>query len=104
MSLVSTIVWLAVVGPLAGLTAAHFAGGLTWTRVLLWTAAGQMIAALLYVATQPMPVRVYGGLRPTVSDIVAMKGLFAVLVVALGLIIAACLTPIARWIVGGRAP
>ncbi len=104
MSLVTTILWLGVLGPFVGMLIAHLAGGLTWTRVLLWTAASQLVAVVLYLATQPMPVRVYGDHRPTAGGIVAMKALCALLLIVLGLIIAAGMTPIARWVAGRSGP
>ena len=96
MYFLASLVWLLVVGPLAAICLAHFTGGLTWIRILALTALSQVIVVVAYVTTQSIPVRVYGGELPSTSNVVAAKVYFGLAVVAVGMGIAAALTPIAR--------
>ena len=98
-SFVGTSIWLGIAGPLVAVVLAHRTGGLTWTRVLVWAAGSQLVLVLLYLATQSMPVRVYGDEMPSTGEVAAAKARFAALTVMVGMVIAAVMTPIARRLV-----
>jgi hypothetical protein len=101
VDLTRIIVWLAIAGPVTALVLAHQTGGLTWSRVLLWTAGIQLVLSIVYFATQSMPVRTYGNYSPTRLDHVVATAQFAATVIVIGLIVTAIMTPLARWLARG---
>ena len=96
MHFIVSLVWLLVVGPLAAVGLAHLTGGLTWPRILALAAVSQVIVVVAYVTTQSMPVRVYGSELPSASHVATAKVQFGLVVVAVGMLIASAITPIAR--------
>jgi hypothetical protein len=80
--------WLLLAGPIAGVLLARASGTLTGPRAALWAAGCQLVLAALYLLTQSVPVRSYGGPLNRPGVLVA-KARFVVVLVLLAAAIAA---------------
>ena len=93
---------LLLLGPIAALVVAQFTGGLTWPRVLLWTVACQALVILLFLRPGSLPTIVYPT-KPGAATSNWWAGeaagyiLLYLVVIAVGILAAVVLTPIARW-------
>ena len=89
---------LAAAGPIAGLALAHLTGRLTWRRTLLAAALCQLLVMGGYVATHGVVLRVYGDEQPTAVDYWMARAQLVAFFTVVGVIVAALLTPLARWV------
>jgi hypothetical protein len=103
VSLAATFFRLVLLGPIAALAVAQFTGGLTWTRVLLWTVGCQALVILLFLRPGSLPTIVYPT-KPGAATTTGWGGeagsylLLYIVVITVGMLAAAVLTPVARWV------